>query len=326
MNGIARRAAWATSVVSALLLASTARALPPPPPPEPDWAFEAFFNGWLPWVHATVETDRIKRSYDFSFPDLLKNLGWAFAGGAQVRYKRMLLFVDAFGAQIADNINANQLTRPFNLLGPLGPGGSLTVGPGKVSTRATMWFVDNKFGYRAMSMPLSKLMSSLPSEDPRRIDADILLGLRYWNVRIKNGLEIDPAVLTIGGRSIDLSGAHINIPDYTRHGVRIPGKLLKGVSSEQFHAHETWVDPVIELRVRGDITRTLSLVAAGDIGGFSAWDNASSLTWQGMLGARWQFAKHWSTELGYRALGVQRNGALDNGIFYGPQISMIFNF
>jgi hypothetical protein len=98
------------------------------------------------------------------------------------------------------------------------------------------------------------------------------------------------------------------------------------VSGKHFDSHDTWVDPVIELRVRGDITRSISLVAAGDIGGFSAWNNASSLTWQGMLGARWQFAKHWSTELGYRALGVQRNGALDNGILYGPQISMIFNF
>jgi hypothetical protein len=324
MSRTARRAAWATAVVSALLLASAARALPPPPPPEPDWEVELFLNGWLPWVFADVEAHGIKRSFDFSFPDLLKNLGWAFMGGGQVRYKRMLLQVDAVGVQLADNVNFNSATRPFNLFGPLGPGGSLTVGPGKVSTRATLWFVDNKFGYRAMSMPLSKLMSSLPPEDPRRIDADIMLGLRYWDVRNKMGLSIDPAVLTIGGKSVDLSG--VNLPNFRHGDVRIPGNLLKGVSGKHFDSHDTWVDPVIELRVRGDITRSISLIAAGDIGGFSAWNNASSLTWQGMLGARWQFARHWSTELGYRALGVQRNGALDNGILYGPQISMIFNF
>ena len=324
MRGLARRSAWAVAAGLVLTLAGIARALPPPPPPEPDWEVEAFFNGWLTWVHATVETDRIKRSYDFSFPDLLKNLGWAFMGGTQVRYKRMLLQVDAFGAQIADNVNANQVTRPFNLLGPLGPGGSLTVGPGKVSTRSTLWFVDNKIGYRAISYPLSKLMDSLPPEDPRRIDADILIGLRYWDVRIKNGLQVDPAALKVGGMSFDLSG--VDLPAYTRHGVRIPGYLLKGTNGKNFHSHDTWVDPVIGLRLRGDVTRSISLVAAGDIGGFSAWNNASSLTWQAMLGTRWQFAKHWSTEAGYRALGIQRSGALDNGILYGPQISMIFNF
>jgi hypothetical protein len=31
-------------------------------------------------------------------------------------------------------------------------------------------------------------------------------------------------------------------------------------------------------------------------------------------------------EGGYRALGVQRSGAVDKAILYGPQISMIFNF
>jgi hypothetical protein len=310
--------------VFVLLLAGIARALPPPPPPVPDWEVEAFFNGWLTWLRLDVEAGGIKKSFDFSLPDLLKNLGWAFAGGTQIRYKRMLLQVDAWGSQIADNVNTNQVTRPFNLLGPLGPGGSLTVGPAKVSTRTTTWFVDNKIGYRAVSYPLSKLMSSLAPEDPRRIDADILIGLRYWNVRTKNGLRIDPAVLTVGGMSVDLG--NVNLPDFSRRGVRIPGRLLKGTSGEHFDAHTTWVDPVIELRVRGDVTRTISLVALGDIGGFSAWNNASSLTWQGMLGSRWQFAKHWAVEGGYRALGVQRSGAVDKAILYGPQISMIFNF
>ena len=324
MSGLARRAAWATIMCLALTLAGIARALPPPPPPEPDWEVEAFFNGWLPWVHADVEAGGIKRTFDFSFPDLLKNLGWAFMGGAQVRYKRMLLQVDAVGVQLADNVNASQVTRPFNLLGPLGPGGDLTVGPGKVSTRGTLWVVDNKIGYRAISYPLSKLMDSLPPEDPRRIDADILLGLRYWDVRIKNGLQIDPAVLKVGGMSFDLAG--VNLPPFRHGDVRIPGNLLKGVPGKHFHSHDTWVDPVIGLHLRGDVTRSLSLIAAGDIGGFSAWNNASSLTWQAMLGTRWQFATHWAVEGGYRALGIQRSGALDNGIFYGPQISMIFNF
>ena len=324
MSPLARRAACAAAVASLLLLAGIARAAPPPPPPVPDWEVEAFFNGWLTWVHAEVEAGDVKRTFDFTFPDLLKNLGWAFMGGAGVRYKRMLLQVDAVGVQLADNVNFNSVTRSFNLFGPLGPGGSLTVGPGKVSTRGTLWFVDNKFGYRAISYPLSKLMSSLPPEDPRRIDADILLGLRYWDVRIKNGLQIDPAVLKVGGQSFDLSG--VDLPHFSHGDVHIPGNLLKGVPSKHFHSHDTWVDPLIALRVRGDVTRTLSLVAAGDIGGFSAWDNASSLTWQAMLATRWQFARHWSTEVGYRALGVQRNGALDNGILYGPQISMLFNF
>jgi len=82
---------------------------------------------------------------------------------------------------------------------------------------------------------------------------------------------------------------------------------------------------MIGLRIRADVTEHISLVALGDIGGFSAWSSASDLTWQGMLGARWQFANHFSVFGGYRALGVQRPGALDNAVLYGPLIGVIFN-
>jgi hypothetical protein len=306
-----------------LAFAGVARALPPQPPPVPDWEFEAFFYGWASAVSADVKAGDVSTSTDISFFDLLKDLGWAFEGGTQLRYKRVLLSVDSIGVQVADNVNFGTVTRPFNLGGPLGPGGDLTVGNGKVSARATIWIIDPRLGFRALSLPLSKLFKSLPTEDPRRLDIDLLAGVRYWNVRNKLSVRVSPATLTVGGTSIDLG--NVDLPDL-RHGkTRLPGFLLRGVDGKHFNQHDDWTDPMIGLRIRGDVTEHISLFAIGDIGGFSAWSSASDLTWQGMLGARWHFAKHWSVVGGYRALGVQRPGALDNAVLYGPLIGAVFN-
>jgi hypothetical protein len=307
-----------------LLCASGARALPPGPPPEPDWGVEAFAYGWLSQIYADVKADSVQVKKNISFSDLLKDLGWAFEGGVQLRYKRTLLSVDSIGVQLADNVNFDPVTKPFNLGGPLGPGGDLTVGPAKVSTRLTLWIIDPRLGYRALSLPVSKLFSSIPTDDPRRIDFDLLAGVRYWNVRNKAGVSASPASLTVGGVPIDISD--INLPDFRgRHHTRFPGYLLRGVDGKHFHQTDDWVDPMIGLRIRGDVTEHISLIALGDIGGFSAFSSSSDLTWQGFLAARWQFSGHVSAVAGYRALGVQRPGALDNAILYGPLIGFVFN-
>jgi hypothetical protein len=310
------------AAAACLAIAGVARALPPPPP-EPDWGVEAFMYGWASALSADVSAGGATVSTNVSFFDLLKQLGWAFEGGVQLRYKRALFMIDDMGFQLADNVNSGTVTRPFSLGGPLGLGGSLRVGPAKVNYRTTLWIIDPRFGFRVLSLPLSELFRSIPSEDPRRLDVDLLAGVRYWNVRNKLGVDVSPATLTVGATSIDLSG--VNLPDFKGHKTHLPGYLLKGANDKHLNAFDDWVDPMIGLRIRGDVTRSISLFALGDIGGFSAFEASSDLTWQAMLGARWHFAKHWNVVGGYRAIGVQRPGALDNAVLYGPLIGAAFN-
>jgi hypothetical protein len=283
----------------------------------------AFAYGWASAVSADVRAGGVEKSTNIAFTDLLNDLGWAFEGGVQLRYKRALLLLDNMGLQLADNVNLDQVTKPFNLAGPLGPGGDLTVGPAKVSMRTTIWILDPRLGYRALSLPLSKLFSSMPTDDPRRIDFDLLAGVRYWNIRNKASLSVSPAMLSVGGVPIDIS--NIDLPPLHRHGAQLPGFLLRGVDGKHFHSHDDWTDPMIGLRIRGDVTEHISLIALGDIGGFSAFSSSSELTWQGFLAGRWQFSRHVSAVLGYRALGVQRSGALDNAVLYGPLLGFMFN-
>ena len=54
----------------------------------------------------------------------------------------------------------------------------------------------------------------------------------------------------------------------------------------QRFASESWVDPVIGVRFRAQLSPHWYFRAAGDIGGFGA---ASDLTWQAMAGFGWQF-------------------------------------
>jgi opacity protein-like surface antigen len=51
-----------------------------------------------------------------------------------------------------------------------------------------------------------------------------------------------------------------------------------------------------------------------------------SLTWQAVAGLNWAFAEHWSLTLAYRALGIDRSGAVEDGILHGPLLGLGLRF
>jgi len=303
-------------VAAALTLAGTAHALPPAPP---DWEVTLLGYGWASSISADVEAGGVTTSEDIGFLDLLGHLDWAIEGGAEIRYKRVLLLLDGIGNQLSDSQKSDSITRMRDTV--FGPA-DLTLGPAKVKVRTTLWIVGAQLGVRALSLPLSKLFSSLPDEDPRRLDVDLFTGIRYWNDQNRLNTRVSPATGSVNGNPIDVSG--IDLPDFGSGRLDLPGRLLRG-GDHQFTETVDWVDPVWGLRIRGDVTEHLSVVLMGDVGGFSI-GNGSSLTWQAMGGLRWRFGRHWSVVGGYRALAVDRSNALESAMLYGPELGVAYSF
>jgi len=275
---------------------------------------------WATALQTDVEARGVETTIDLSFFDLLKDLGWGVMGGVEGRYKRGLVMVDFWGTQTATDADGNQRSFPFQL--PDGRDGLLTAGPIDASSRLTAWFVDTKFGFRALSLPMRKLTGGVESpEDRRRFDFDLLAGFRVWSVTSKIRVKLDPASLTIGGSPVTLPGI---LPGIDFGDIRLPGPLVRG-GSRTVEDTVDWVDPIVGFRVSADVTDRISLMALGDIGGWSA-GTASSLTWQGMLGGSFDLSEHWSLTAAYRALGLNRDTAIRNTILYGPQFGAVFRF
>lgn len=81
-----------------------------------------------------------------------------------------------------------------------------------------------------------------------------------------------------------------------------PG-LLPGMKVDQ---EKSWADPIVGLRAGLPLTKTVSLTALGDVGGFGA---GSDLTWQGLVTFNYLFSPRWTLRAGYRALGVDSRRA-----------------
>jgi hypothetical protein len=275
---------------------------------------------WASALQTDVESRRVETTIDESFFEILGDLGWAVMGGVEGRYERGLVMVDFWGSQIASSVDGNARTRPFEL--PDGRAGLLTAGPVDASTRLTEWFVDTKFGVRALSLPMSKLTGSVAQDDDlRRFDFDLLAGFRAWSVTSKIHVGVDPASLTVGGVPVELPGI---LPGFALGDINLPGPLVRGGSRTVEQTVE-WLDPIVGFRVSGDVTQRISLFALGDIGGWGV-GTASELTWQGMIGGSFDFSEHWSLTAAYRALGVNRGTAIHNTILYGPQFGAVFRF
>jgi hypothetical protein len=302
-----------------VILAGTARALPPEPK---DWEAQIKLYGWLTWLQTKVKVGGAETTLDLDLGDVLDDLGWTVMGGVEGRYKRGLVLVDFFGAQLADGAKSNTQTFPFELPGPLAQNGELTVGPVKASTRLTTWFIDTKFGFRALSMPISKLTGSPESpEDQRRLDFDLLAGFRVWDVTAKIHTSIAPASLTVGGSPVQPPGI---LPGHDFGNIKLPGAILNGTSNTA-EDNVDWLDPLVGFRLSGDVTDRISLFMLGDIGGWGV-GTASNLTWQGMIGGSFALSESWLLTGAYRAIGVNRDAPITQTILYGPQLGVVYRF
>ncbi|MEM7224547.1 MAG: hypothetical protein AAF495_16330 [Pseudomonadota bacterium] len=114
---------------------------------------------------------------------------------------------------------------------------------------------------------------------------------------------------------------------YNVEGDLKPQRLAKVSESE------TWVDPVIGLRLMSDLTPNWNVRLRGDVGGFGV---ASDLTWQAMLGVGYSFGLFGERDataiFGYRALydDYQTGSGADkfavDATFHGPLLGLSVAF
>lgn len=122
---------------------------------------------------------------------------------------------------------------------------------------------------------------------------DLMAGARIWSV--DNDIAIS---LTAGGAPIaGLSGSD----------------------------GSTWVDPMLGIRGRFDMTRSWYLTGWGMVGGFGA---GSDITWDVLGGVGYQWNDWLSTVVGYRALGVdyEDDGFVYDVVQHGPAVGVVFRF
>ena len=97
------------------------------------------------------------------------------------------------------------------------------------------------------------------------------------------------------------------------------------VPQTSFDDSGTWVDPIIGIQGRANLTPEVFLTGWAMIGGFGA---ASDLTWDLMGGAGYAFNDRWSIVGGYRALSVdyENDGFLFDVVEHGPFLGVRIAF
>lgn len=143
---------------------------------------------------------------------------------------------------------------------------------------------------------IGTLMGQWRAVDSEQMTLDVMAGARYWN--IYNDIT---ARGTIGAGPIT---------------------LIKDVSGSD---GASWVDPMVGVKSRIDTSSPLYFTGWGMIGGFGI---GSDFNWDVMGGVGYQWTDHFSTVLGYRALGVDYE---DDGFVYdivqqGVALGAVINF
>jgi hypothetical protein len=132
--------------------------------------------------------------------------------------------------------------------------------------------------------------------------------------------------LIAGYRAVDgdrlfldlLAGARVNSMK-TGLDLAGPSRSFSGTRKE------TWVDPVIGVRLQAPIGRSWSLRTYGDIGGFGV---GSDLTWQLMGAIEYEVSSRWSLSAGWRHLDMdfEEDGFVFDAAMDGPILGAVYRF
>jgi hypothetical protein len=295
-----------------------------PAPAEREWDATIFGYGWLSSLKADLSAGRVTAELDESIVDLVPQLTWVVAGGAQVRYQQLLLDFDALGQQL--QITERAPARSFDL-DPLGTGfGGLTASraASSASIRTTEVMAEATAGWRALSLPVSQVFSTSRADDPRRLWLDLLGGARYWYWRTEVRLSVPPVTIDATNPPSLPPGLRGRIAERILSRLDLPRSIQVGGSNGVFETVASWTDALIGFRVGGDVTDTIALQLRTDIGGFGFGDS-SRFSWQVMPSVQWRFTDNWVLALNWRAIGFDR-AKVDNAVFYGALIGIGYRF
>ena len=134
-------------------------------------------------------------------------------------------------------------------------------------TELSEWVVQATGGYRLFQLGSP---FSRSAADTRHVRGEIFAGARYWSVNPNIHVAVNFRSIRIGD-------------------------------------HRQWVDPIVGLRFGVDLSKTVVLGVAGDVGGFNIANYCSEFTWSQTTMLSWAFADSWSMHAGYRLLDFHRD-------------------
>jgi hypothetical protein len=290
-----------------------------------EWSYQFTPYLWALSLKGDIDHDGVETDVDASFSDILDLLNFGVMGTGEVRKGRWFFGFDGLFAELEDEIDAGPGKFSFGPTtlskGPLSvdvPGTTVNVGPADVDVRTTLAIVKLDAGYRLLSTPLGS------ETKPRPLSIDAYLGGRYWY--LKNRVHIQVPPVQIPGIELtpflDTPFGQVQLP-----GVSIPGTTLGGIDTRVSESTHHF-DPLVGLRVQHDFADNWSATLAGDVGGFGI-GSAADFSWEALAQVSWRFGERWALVVGYRALGIDRDGSSGNNIditIHGPKIGATYSW
>ncbi len=212
------------------------------------------------------------------------------------------------------------------------------LGPFEIDTKLTQVMTRAALGYRALDEPLLALFGGESQDDPRSLRVDLLAGIRYYRMRTEVEIKSPPirvppfqVTSSVSGGRVTVGGELLPPQTIALPRVDLPGLQFSGATfgGTDIDADETdwWIDPIVGARLGADVSEKLSLVLAGNVGGFGI-GSASKFSWETLFFARYRLGEHWGLAAGYRALGYEHDSGdlvLDL-IQHGPVLGATYSF
>src|SRR5690606_19758054 len=145
-------------------------------------------------------------------------------------------------------------------------------------------------------------------------------------VTVKGRVRLSTGTLTGGYTVVNTRDATVDLAVGLR-GWDISSQIDVPALGRGLRKKESWVDPVVGIRGRWQMTPSWSLSGYADAGR-GVFGHGSRFTWQYMVAANYSFNDAWSASVGYRRLGVDynRNGVDLDLVMSGPLLGVTYRF
>jgi opacity protein-like surface antigen len=157
---------------------------------------------------------------------------------------------------------------------------------------------------------------------------DTPLGLAFDSVAVETRLTIVSAMAAWS--VVDRPDLRVDLTGGLRfYDVAIDVDLTAAlpIANRSASFGESWVDPVVGVRMRAPLSEDWFFNGFADVGGFGLGD-ASDLSWQVYAGVGYHFNDTWSIQGGYRYLSIDKDidGRDTRLELYGPLIGVTARF
>jgi hypothetical protein len=299
------------------------------PAADPGWELSFSPYLWATAMTGDVSARGVEAEIDMRFSDIVKQLNLGVMGKLEARRGNFIVALDGIAALLSeDDVEAGPRTVGFGPrtvqgsrnVGPRGGGQAtstvsiprvnVVVGPAEADVEMTQVILGLSAGWRLFSEPVSGIFGEAQADDPRRIEADVFAGGRYWYLKTEIDLKVPPVVVPgfNVASSVALEGPRGRSRSQDLGGISIPGLTFGGIDDD-FEQSADWIDPVVGVRLRADLTPKIGLTLLGDVGGFGI-GSASTFTWQAMGMVNYRLGERWTMHAGYRALSIDRDASM----------------